>query len=68
MLLSMDDIVLSTTPIANPEVIEPCIHEDATHPAHMKSLGFESIMMRANDTDSLVLPIFTQAHLAFREF
>ena len=37
------------------------------HAAHVKCIGFESVMIRINYTDSLVLPIFIQDHLALRE-
>ena len=36
--------------------------------AHVKCIGFESVMIRTNYTNSLVLPIFIQDHLALREF
>ena len=50
----------------------PSDHEEADtrtllYAAYMKSQGFESIVLRAYDTDVLVLAIFAQAHLAFKE-
>ena len=65
--------VLSSSNLESFEMIAPSDHEEADtrtllHAAHMKSQGFESIVLRANDTDVLVLAIFAQAHLAFEEF
>ena len=54
-------------------MISPSDHEEADtrtllHAAHMKQQGMDSINLRANDTDVLILAIFSQAHLGFKEF
>ena len=64
--------VISSSNLESFEMIAPSDHEEADtrtllHAAHMKSQGFESIILRANDTDVLVLAIFAQAHLTFEE-
>ena len=53
-------------------MLTPCDHEEADtrtllHAAHMKQQGFESITLKANDTDILILSVFAQAHLGFTE-
>ena len=48
-------------------------HEEADtrtllHAAHMKHQGMDSIILRANDTDVLILATFSQVHLGIKEF
>ena len=66
------DHILSSQPIQSADMITPCDHEEADtrtllHAAHMKQQGFESITLKANDTDILILSVFAQAHLGFTE-
>ena len=57
------DYILSSQPIQSADMITPCDHEEADmrtllHAAHMKQQGFESITLKANDTDILILSVF----------
>ena len=66
------DHILSSQPIQSADMITPCDHEEADthtllHAAHMKQHGFESITLKTNDTDILILSVFVQAHLGFTE-
>ena len=51
-------------------MISPSDHEEADtrsmlHAAHMKQQGFNSIVLKTNKTDVLILSIYTQANLGF---
>ena len=53
-------------------MITPCDHEEADtctllHAAHMKQLCFNSVTLRANDTNILVLSVSAQAQLNFNQ-
>ena len=54
-------------------MISPSDHEEADtrsmlHAAHMKQQGFNSIVLKTNKTDVLILSTYTQANLGFNEF
>ena len=54
-------------------MISPSDHEKADtrtllHAVHMKHQGMDSIILRPNDTAVLILVIFSQAQLGFKEF
>ena len=51
-------------------MISPSDHEEADtrsmlHAAHMKQQGLNSIVLKTNKTDVLILSIYTQANLGF---
>ena len=65
--------MLHSPDLENTEMITPSDHEEADtsmmlHAAYMKYQGVDSIIVRANDTDVLILSIYAQAHLGFNVF
>ena len=65
--------VLCSSDLESIDMIMPCDHEEADtrtmlHAAHMKQQGTDSVVVRTNDTDVLILATYTQALLGFNEF
>ena len=65
--------VLCSSDLESIDMIMPCDHEEADtrtmlHAAHMKQQGTDSVVVRTNGTDVLILATYIQALLGFNEF
>ena len=64
--------MLYNTDVLSTEMISPSDHEEADtrsmlHATQMKRQGFNSIVLKTNKTDVLILSINMQANLGFNE-